>query len=189
MYAELKTETPHEIGGFALYLATTYAWTEGHPRLVTAAADINAAWWTVRAADVSDELTVSQSSDSALVRLLDATDGTVVTTIVPAPAGMLDHHTPTLAEARTIPLAARWVSSKLFTGQSMAEPESADRYEVRDLLVRAARRGETVATSPDLIIVRDTENRPVAFLRDGWHPQNARPSAPGLSALLKRRRR
>lgn len=31
MYAELKTETPREIGGFALYLATTYVWTEGHP--------------------------------------------------------------------------------------------------------------------------------------------------------------
>ncbi|WP_432159160.1 hypothetical protein [Streptomyces sp. bgisy153] len=189
MYAELKAETPREIGGFALYLGTTYAWTEGRPRLVTAAADINAAWWTIRTADVSDELTVSQSPDSELVRLLDATDGTVVTTIVPVPAGMLDHHTPTLAEARTIPLAARWMSSPLFTGKSMTEPESADRYEVRDLLVRAARRGETVATSRDLILVRDFENRPVAFLREGWHPQNARPSVPSLSALLKHRRR
>ncbi|MEU3269057.1 hypothetical protein [Streptomyces bacillaris] len=189
MYAELETETPREIGGFALYLSTTYVWTEGRPRLVTTAADVNETWWTVRAADVTDKLTVRQSPDSELVRLLDAEDGTVVTTIVPVPAGMLDHHTSTLAEARSIPLADRWVSSPLFTRSAGAAPESADRYEVRDLLVRAARRGETVATSPDLVIVRNCENRPVAFLREGWHPQNARPSAPSLSALLKHRRR
>ncbi|BFO23048.1 hypothetical protein SHKM778_94360 (plasmid) [Streptomyces sp. KM77-8] len=61
---------------------------------MTTAADVNETWWTVRAADVTDKLTVRQSPDSELVRLLDAEDGTVVTTIVPVPAGMLDHHTP-----------------------------------------------------------------------------------------------
>ncbi|BFO23047.1 hypothetical protein SHKM778_94350 (plasmid) [Streptomyces sp. KM77-8] len=59
------------------------------------------------------------------------------------------------------------MSSPLFSRSAGAAPESADRYEVRDLLVRAARRGETVATSPDLVIVRNCENRPVAFLREG----------------------
>ncbi|MGW3426117.1 hypothetical protein [Streptomyces phaeochromogenes] len=188
MYAELETEDFREIGGFALYLATFYAWSEGRPRMVTAAADINAAYWTVRTADVSDSHDVEQTHSSQLIRLIDAEDGTVLTTIVPVTAGMLKHRKLTLAQASTIPLAQRWKASKLFTGQTVCEPEAADRYELRDLLVRAARRGETVATSDNLIIVRDTDQRPVAYVRDGWHPSSALPSIPTFQALLKNRR-
>jgi hypothetical protein len=188
--AELETATPGaEIGGFALYLATFYAWNEnGLPRLVTAAADINSAWWTVRTADLTDGVTVDQPRGSQVIRLINEEDGAVTTTVVPVADGLLDHHVPTLEEARTIPLARRWRTSELLTDRTIREPEAAERYELRDLLVRAARRGETVATSPGLIIVRNTDHRPVAFIREGWHPVAALPSALTASALLKRRR-
>ncbi|OEJ20906.1 hypothetical protein [Streptomyces subrutilus] len=187
MHAELDTKAFREIDGAALYLATYYEWSQGRPRLVTAAADNNAAYWTVRQADFGAEQTVHQSPDSELVRLVDAQDGAVLTTIIPVGDDLLDHHTPTLAEARTLPLARHWKANRLFTGHSISSPEAADRYELRDLLVRAARRGDTVATSPNLIIVRDIEQRQVAYIRDGWHPDTARPSVPTLQAMLNRR--
>lgn len=154
-----------------LYTVTTFTWRE-EPCLKTAAADMHAVREIVQSAEVGDWADVAHDDATDAIHLFDRIGGRYPM-LAFVPVTDLDRRTFSPAEAEGMHLAEQWRYSTLHGAEMLSMTQPADRTELREALVRAARQGETVGISAHLIAVRNELGQPCAYLQPHHHPAAA----------------